>query len=97
MAQRNRLLEMVQGQAAPPGASAAPVGTDALPTADLGAGPEAPAAAPAAEAAPEGETESQNAIMEAMNGGEQLTPEQEEMIKARLNLAARQRLLGGSL
>lgn len=94
MAQRNRLLELMQGQAAPPGASPDAVGTDVVPTAELGEG----AAPPVAEAPPEGETESQNAIMQAMATGDQpMTPEEEELIKARLNLAARQQLLGGGM
>lgn len=93
---------MMQGQGAPPGASPNAVGTDAIPTPELpaagapegGAPPEMPGGQ--AEAVP-GETESQNAIMQAMatNPQQQITPEQEEMIKAQLNLAARQRLLGG--
>ncbi len=90
MAQRNRLLEMMQG-GAPPGASPDAVGTDAVETAELGSAP--PPAGQ--EAAPEGEAESQNAIMQAMAGGQELTPEEEEILKARLNLAARQQLLGG--
>lgn len=94
MAQRSRLLELMQGQAAPPGASAGAVGTDVVPTAELGEG--APPPAPAAEAPPEGEEQSQNAIMQAMASGEKpMTPEEEEFIKARLALAARQQLLGG--
>lgn len=99
MAQRSRLLDMMQGQGAPPGASPEPIGTDAIPTPQLAAGPPEMGAAEGGAAPPEGETESQNAIMQAMAAqpGQQMTPEEEEMIKAQLNMAARQKLLGGAM
>lgn len=96
---RTRMLDMLRntnlGNTAPPGASESAVGTDAVPTPELGGGP-----GPRAAEEPEGQTAAQNAIMQAVAGGgqpqaPQLTPEDEEILKARLAMAARQRLLGG--
>jgi len=100
MARRNQMLELLGAQE-PVGAGAGPVGTDALGT------PELEGVAPRQGAEGLGEEATKNAIMQAMaspengqpgmgGGGEpQLTPEEEEMIRAQLALAARQRLLGG--
>lgn len=87
---RSRLLEMLEGSA-PTGAGgllgedAAPVGTDAVPTGELAQ--QAPPPAPM----PEGE-EGMPGVSPLMDPN--MSPEEQEMLKMQLALAARQRLAG---
>lgn len=101
MAQRSRLLDILQG-ANPEGvadiASPVGVGTDAIPTSALESqAPSAPPEPPAAgiPGAPEIPEEEQAPGIQSILGGPEMTPEERAELQAALALAARQRLMKG--
>lgn len=94
MAERSRLLDILQG-AAPEGIGqvASPVGTDALPTSALEQAASAPAPPPTGgvPAAPEAEEADQG--IQSILGGPEMTPEQRAELEAEIAMAARDRLM----